>query len=139
MESSSESMWCVVKLHPDATMPVRLSDGKYNLFSMLNVKVWPNSAALIHTGIAIHMPKGFRCITRPEIDQLDTTVAGGEVVYNNCMEEIYFRIYNDSCFVLNIKIGDPVAKMVVESPLSYITVCSTQKEWDEMMDSEKNT
>ena len=50
------------KLHPDAQVPHRASDGAaaYDLYSMENVYIPPGETTVVSTGIAIQIPKGWK-------------------------------------------------------------------------------
>ena len=106
------------KLHPDAQLPAKGSDGAaaYDLCSMENVYIPPGEVAIVSTGLAMQIPKGWK----GEIYSRSSMAAKGILVANSPGKidsdyrgEIKIILHNTRKELVGIQYQDRIAQFEI--------------------------
>jgi dUTP pyrophosphatase len=108
----------IKKLHPDAVLPTQASAAAagYDLYALYPCDFEPGSTYLIHTGLAIEIPKGFwggiyarsGLATKKGLRPAN----GVGVIDSDYRGEIMVALHNDSSSLQHIDAGDRIAQLV---------------------------
>ena len=105
-------------MHPDAQLPSKGSDGAaaYDLYSMENVYIPPGEIAIVNTGIAMQIPKGWK----GEIYSRSGMAAKGILVANSPGKidsdyrgEVNVILYNSRNELVGIQSKDRIAQFEI--------------------------
>ena len=106
------------KMHPEAQLPSKGSDGAaaYDLCSMENVYIPPGEIAIVNTGIAMQIPKGWK----GEIYSRSSMAAKGIFVANSPGKidsdyrgEVKVILYNSRNELVGIQSKDRIAQFEI--------------------------
>lgn len=110
----------IKRLHPDAILPTRGSDGSagLDLYSVENdMVINPGDNATIHTGWAMEMPPGYYglLLTRSSMGARMVRLSAGANAApdNDYRGEILVVLTNDGIYPWMIRKGDRIAQVVV--------------------------
>lgn len=116
---------CTLKvklLSEHATVPKRQTDGSagYDLHASEKTDVFPQSKAMVSTGIAVQIPTGHygRIAPRSSIAWKKYVDVGGGVIDQDYRGEVQVLLYNHSGSIFHIKSGDRIAQLIIEK-ISY--------------------
>jgi len=113
----------VMRLHPDAQLPVRSTPGAagLDLCSVENVAMPTGTRVLVHTGLAIAMPPGVygRIASRSGLAvRCGIDVAAG-VVDSDFRGEVRVLLCNNSGVHVDLAKGDRIAQLILESYVHF--------------------
>ena len=127
---SREEIVKVRRVDDAATFPTKanLSDAGFDLYSVENIIIAPQSRKTIRTGIALEMPKNMAGLVWPRsglsVKSGIDVLAG--VIDSGYRGEIMVCLYNTSKEVVDIKHGDRIAQIIFqEVPVVTMEVHST--------------
>jgi len=107
----------VMKLRPDAFLPVRGTEGSagYDLISPDDHDISNDSTATIKLGIAVQIPEGYcgKIESRSSLSSKFSIEAGAGVIDSDYRGEIGVVLHNLSRSLFNIKRGDKIAQMLI--------------------------
>ena len=103
----------VCSLVENSKLPTKkyAGDVGFDLYSTVDIVIEPHTTAVIPTGIAIELPKGFfGWITNKSSKEY---LVGAGIVDNNYRGEIKVRIFNVLNKKIYIKEGDAIAQLIL--------------------------
>jgi dUTP pyrophosphatase len=120
-------------LHSDARLPTLGSDGAagFDLYSVDNIEILPNSRKLVSTGISIKLPVGVygRVAPRSGLAVKNGIHVGAGVIDSDYRGEIKVLLFNLSNEKFTIRTGDRIAQLICEHyetpPLKLVSELSS--------------
>lgn len=115
------------KLDPSAFDPTRnhSDDAGLDFYSIGSYITPPHGFKIVHTGIAIEIPKGFFALAKPK-SRHDYMIGAG-VIDEGYRGEILFKVLNPTDFILPIARGQAVGQLVL-IPTIYPVLVEVGKE-----------
>lgn len=103
----------VAKLVEHAILPTRknLTDAGFDLFSLENYIIKPNSFQICRTGITVEIPYNHFGLIKPK--GKNNHLVGAGIIDRGYQGEILVKIVNYFNRSINIKRGDPIAQLVL--------------------------
>jgi dUTP pyrophosphatase len=106
----------VLKLHPDARLPVRAhpGDAGLDLHGLEDVELGPAQGKVLRTGVAVAVPAGHvgMIADRSSMAKRGLKVAGG-IVDSGYRGEVGVVLWNVSSEPVRLKAGDRIAQLLV--------------------------
>ena len=108
----------IKKLDPEATVPTKANrgDAGFDLYSVSDATIQPNSREVIKTGISMAIPDGFSGLIWPRsgmaVKQGIDVFAG--VVDAGYRGEVMVCLYNSSESPVEVSKGDRIAQMLIQ-------------------------
>lgn len=130
----------VKRLHPDAQLPTRGTDGSAGLdmYSIEDVEIQPDGIGMLRTGIAMEMPPGYYglLLTRSSTGKRMVRLSAGANAApdNDYRGEILVYLTNDGIYPWQIRTGDRIAQVVVSPYLPCNVV-----EVDELSETQRGS
>ena len=129
----------VKRLHPDAVLPTRGTEGSagFDLYALEDVEIQPDGIGEIHTGIAMEMPKGNYyglLLTRSSMGKRMVRLSAGANAApdNDYRGEIVVYLTNDGIYPWPVRKGDRIGQVVVSEYLPCEVV-----ETDELSETQR--
>lgn len=125
----------IKKLDPNAIIPTRANptDAGADLYALEDVKIQPNTRALIRTGISLEVPESYYARIAPRSGlayKSGIDVLAG-VVDSSYRGEVGVILLNtDNQKIFNIRAGDRIAQLIIEAHYNM-----TIKEVDSLSDT----
>jgi len=110
----------VKRLNPDAPMPVFARDGDAgcDLCTMDEVEIAPQGTVMVHSGIAVSIPRGFEGTLRPRsgmATKRGVTLANApSTIDSNYRGEILIPLYNQGQEMAIVKAGERVCQLLIK-------------------------
>ena len=128
------------KLDPDATMPTKATDeaAGMDLYSTVDAIIAPGHSAMISSGLAVEIPKGFfgAIYARSGLSTREgirpSNCVG--IIDSDYRGPIGLPLYNDSDKLYRVLKGDRVAQLIVQPYLNCVPV-----EVDDLEKTERGT
>lgn len=108
----------VKKLSPTATLPTKAhqTDAGWDLYSDVNITLWPKERQLIKTNVAMQIPVGYVGLIWPRSGlsyKKGIDVLGG-VIDHGYSDQIGVILYNTGDRELIIESGDRIAQILIQ-------------------------
>lgn len=110
----------VKRLNPDAPIPVFARDGDAgcDLCAMDEVEIAPQGTVMVHSGIAVSIPRGFEGTLRPRsgmATKRGVTLANApSTIDSNYRGEILIPLYNQGQEMAIVKAGERVCQLLIK-------------------------
>jgi len=115
------------KLTEFATIPTKKysSDAGYDLYSSVDIMLYPHSFTIVNTGIILKIPKGLYGRILPK--SRNNWLIGAGVVDQEYQGEILVKIVNVTNDTMMVRKGDPIAQIIFQ-PFVYTTSLEVSKD-----------
>lgn len=111
----------IVKLHPDAIIPVRATPGSsgFDVHALEARQIPPGKRALVKTGLSMSMPTGIECVIRPRSGLAHkngvTVLNTPGTIDSDYRGPIGVILHNTSVETFYIEPGDRIAQFVFQA------------------------
>ena len=120
----------IKKLHKDAKIPTRALKGDvgFDLYSIETIVILPGEHAMVETGIALEMPKGYYCEihSRSGLRKKGVFPPVG-IIDQNYRGSLGIILYNFSNKAITIYKGDRIAQLIFKQYIESIRFKEVKK------------